>query len=94
MNRRLERFQNSNIIEDLELGLLSEGAFRKYVRYLLYTDYRKKGLDKMNATQCVAEDRNISFTSAWNAVEFFEGEIERKESAENEVQFFLNTNAK
>lgn len=92
MNKRLKRFQESNIIEDLELGILSEGAFRKYVRYLRYCDYIKQGLNKTNAVQSVAEDSNISFTSVWNAVEFFEGDIKKPDSIdEKEVQFFRNT---
>lgn len=86
---RLTWFKKNDATAGMELGIISEARFRMYVHYLMYSDYRSKGLGHIQAIQQVADDRNTSFSVIYKSFSFF-----RKSESNKKVYISLKFKTK
>jgi len=76
---RLTWFENNDAVKGMELGIISEARFSMYVHYLMYMDYRSKGVAHIQAIQQVADDRHTSFSVIYKSFSFFrKSELNKK----------------
>lgn len=74
MTKRLEYFESGKAQEGLELGIVSDGVFKMFIRYKVYKNYIDAGKNNKEARICAAEELNCDPSLVFKSVRFFKSD--------------------
>ena len=56
----------------VECGCISVDVFMKYIRYMHFLDYRKKGIGHTRAVELTADDNKCGMVTIYRDISFFQ----------------------
>ncbi len=69
----MKRFEYclANGLQGMELGIISESMFQRFIRYQVYLNYLKEGKKHIDAVKLASDDCNCDITLIYKATYFF-----------------------
>lgn len=80
---RLEFFESGLAQQAMDMKIVSEGMFAKFVRYKAYMILRSNGVPVTQAMEEASEQVGCSYSRMYWAVKFFDGFAKSKQNADS-----------